>query len=285
MAEAADRAVDWAVRSAVRAVMALPYERRVPAFAAFVRRVAGPLAGFRRREMDNLLLIHPDWTAARRRALAEAALDSIGRYAIETYSHADVFARVAGQPILGGGLPHLQRAAAEGRPVLLVSGHFGNVDVVRYALVQRGHAVGAFYRASNNRFINRHYYAATTAVSGPFFAKGRRGLLALARHLRGGGMTSLLFDVRDPTGIPLPFLGRPAMTPTTPALLALRTGALVLPHFGVRRADGLTHDLHLEEPVAHGTPRDMMAEMTARLEARMATDPAQWMWIHRRWKA
>jgi KDO2-lipid IV(A) lauroyltransferase len=281
---ATDRLVDLALRGAIGAAIALPYPRRVAFFGGLARRVAGPLAGYRRRALHNLALIHPDWPEARRRAVAEEVLDNFGRTLIENYSWRELGARLAGTPVTGGGLPHLEEARARGRPVVFVTGHFGNHEAPRHALTHLGYRIGGLYREMGNAFVNAHYAGTMASVSGPVFAKGRKGTLGFVRHLAGGGMATILFDLHDRAGVAIPFLGRPALTATTAANLALRYDALLLPYWGIRRPDGLGFDVVLEEPIPHGTPLAMMEDATRRLEARVRAHPGQWFWVHRRWK-
>ena len=66
--------------------------------------------------------------------------------------------------------------------------------------------------------------------------------------------------------------------------IALKTGALFVPFFGIRQPDGQSFNAVFEAPIPHGDPVEMMKEATRRLEARIAADPGQWFWIHRRWK-
>jgi KDO2-lipid IV(A) lauroyltransferase len=80
------------------------------------------------------------------------------------------------------------------------------------------------------------------------------------------------------------FMGQPAPTLTSAADIALRTGALLVPFFGVRKPDGVGFDVIFEAPVAHSDPVEMMRDVTRRLEARIRDHPEQWFWIHRRWK-
>jgi len=112
---------DWVISTviilAVRLVGLLPYRLRVPAGGWMVSAVAAPLIGYRQRIRDNLAMM---------------------------------FKRIAGAaPVTGGGFEALEAARAAGRPVILVSGHFGNYDAVRSALIQRGFKVGGLYRAMN----------------------------------------------------------------------------------------------------------------------------------------
>ena len=280
----ADRLVDLALRGTIGAAMAMPYARRVAFFGAVARRIAGPLVGYRARALRNLAMIHPDWSEGRRRAVADETLDNFGRTLIENYSWRELGQRLAGTPLTGGGLPHLEEARARGRPVLFVTGHFGNHEAPRHVLTRLGHRVGGLYREMDNTYVNAHYAATMAEVSGPVFPKGRRGTLGFVRHLAGGGMATILFDLHDRDGTPIPFLGCPALTATTAADLALRYDALLMPYWGIRQPDGLSFDAVLEEPISHGTPLGMMEEATRRLEARVEAHPGQWFWVHRRWK-
>jgi len=278
-----DWIADKALRGLIGALRLLPYAGRVRFMGWLMRRVVGPLAGYRARARGNLAETFPDWPEARRRTVADAALDNFGRTVIENYSGAEMAARLAGTTPEGEGLAALAQARAEGRPVIFVTGHFGNYEAPRHLLTARGYDIGAIYRAMGNTYFNDHYVRTLEQVSGPVFERGR-GTAGFVRHLRGGGMAVILFDVHDTNGVPVDFLGRPAMTTTSPADLALRYGAVVIPYFGIRRPDGLGFDIRVEAPIPSGDPVAMMRAMTERLEARIAEHPGQWFWVHRRWK-
>jgi KDO2-lipid IV(A) lauroyltransferase len=280
----ADRLVDLALRGAIGAALAMPYPRRVAFFGGVARRIAGPLAGYRTRALQNLALIHPDWPETRRRTVADEVLDNFGRTLIENYSWRELGERLARTPLTGGGLPHLEEARAQGRPVIFVTGHFGNHEAPRHVLTRMGYQIAGLYREMDNPFVNAHYAATMAEVSGAVFPKGRRGTLGFVRHLARGGLATILFDLHDRDGVTIPFLSRPALTATTAADLALRYDALLLPYWGIRQRDGLSFDTVLEEPIPHATPLAMMEEATRRLEARVADHQGQWFWVHRRWK-
>ncbi|TNC52831.1 lauroyl acyltransferase [Rubellimicrobium rubrum] len=279
-----DRIVDAALRGAIRTALALPYARRVAFMGAIARGVAGPVAGYRARALSNLASIHPDWPEARRRVIARDVLDNFGRTLIENYSWREFGARLAQTPIEGGGLPHLEAARAEGRPVIFVTGHFGNHEAPRHALTGRGYQIGGLYRPANNPLVNAHYASTMTDVSGPVFPKGRKGTMGFVRHIAAGGMATILFDLHARDGVPIPFLGRPALTATTAADLALRYDALLVPYWGIRQPDGLSFQIVVEEPIPPSSPRAMMEDATRRLEIRVTAHPEQWFWVHRRWK-
>ncbi len=275
---------DRASRALISGLLHLPYPLRLSAMALLMRRIVAPLAGYRRRAMAHLAHVHPDMSLSAKRLIAEAVADNVGRTFIENYSGGDFAKRIAKMPVTGPGLAQIEKAKRDGRPVLFVTGHIGNHEAPRVALVGRGFAIGGLYRPMANPFFNAHYAATMTRISGPVFAQGRRGTTGFARHLKRGGMGTLLFDIWDRGGAVVPFLGQPAPTSLSAAELALRFDALLVPYFGLRRPDGVSFDIVIEEPIPHGDPVAMTREMTARLEARIADDPGQWFWFHRRWK-
>jgi len=279
-----DWITDRILRGVIGMALSLPYARRVRLMGAVTRRVIGPLAGYNRRALTHLGMIYPDMPPAQRRRIAEGVLDNTGRTLIENYSNRDLGARLAGRPVTGTGLSAVAQARADGRPVIFVTAHFGNYEAPRHVLTALGYSVGGIYRAMNNPFFNAHYVRTMTEVSGPVFAKGRRGTMGFARFLKGGGMATILFDIHDRGGELIDFLGKPAPTSLSAATLALKFDALLVPYFGIRQPDGLSFEIAIEAPIAHGDPLSMTQEMTRRLEARIAANPEQWFWVHRRWK-
>lgn len=280
--------IDWlankALQGLIRGALALPYETRVPFMGRVLRQAIGPLSGYRKRAFDNLTMIYPNMTQTQRAKIAGAVCDNFGRTLIENYSWQDLGARLAKTRISGFGMPHLLAARARNQPVIFVTGHFGNHEAPRHALTAQGCVIGGLYRPMRNPYVNAHYKSTMTSWGGPVFEQGRRGTAGFARHLKDGGMATLLFDVASAAGTALPFLGQPAMTSTSAADLALRFDALVLPYFGVRQDNGLDFDVFLETPIPHDDPLVMMTAMTQRLEERIASAPEQWFWVHRRWK-
>lgn len=280
----ADRLVDRVLRGLIGAALRLPYERRVAFMGALVRRGIGPLFGYRKRAISNLAMVYPEMPADERRRLADAVCDNFGRTLIENYSWADFDDRLSTVEATGAGLSAIVEAKAAGRPVIFVTGHFGNHEAPRHVLTQLGYDIGGLYRPMTNAYFNDHYAKTMTAWGGPVFAQGRRGTTGFVRHLKEGGMGTLLFDVSARDGVMLDFMGKPASTMTSAADMALKLDALVVPYFGIRRADGYDFDVVVQAPIAHADPVTMMQEMTDRLSAMVAAHPEQWFWVHRRWK-
>ncbi|WP_191090117.1 lysophospholipid acyltransferase family protein [Histidinibacterium aquaticum] len=265
----------------------LPYAWRVHGMGWLATRVIGPLAGYRRRALTNLEMVWPGMPGPERRRLADETLDNFGRTVIENFCHADFAAHLArtGTRVEGPGLPALDAARAEGRPVLFAAAHFGNHEAPRHAFAAQGTAVGGIYRPLSNPYIDRDYRETLNAIGAETFPQGREGTARFARYLRNGGWGILYYDIHQPRGDKLEFMGLPARTSTSAAKLALKHGAALVPVFAVRQPDGLSFRVIVEEPIAPGDPMEMTEALHARLEARIAETPAQWMWIHRRWKS
>jgi KDO2-lipid IV(A) lauroyltransferase len=279
---------DWILNRILRAMigvaMALPYATRVRFFGALAEKFIAPLTGRKKRAITHLELVWPEMDPSEHRRIANTVCNNIGRTFIENYSDADFAANLTDAEIIGDGLDALTAAKDQGRPVLFVTGHFGNHEAPRRALAQRGYTIGGLYRPMTNPYINAHYEATMLHMSGQVFPQGRRGTMGFVRMLKDGGMGTLLFDVRDNKSPRIPFMGHPASTATSVADIALKVNALVVPYFGIRQPDGISFKVAVETPIDHSTPDQMMAEITARLEARIHENPEQWFWIHRRWK-
>jgi Kdo2-lipid IVA lauroyltransferase/acyltransferase len=268
----------------IRSALMLPYTLRVRMMGAVVANVIGPLAGYRRRALDNLALIWPDMPQSERAQIASKCLNNVGRTLIENYSARDFPARMAKNALTGEGKAALDAAIEIGQPVILVTGHYGNYEATRAALAARGLKIGGLYKNMRNPYFNAHYVKTMEAFGGPVFAQGRRGTSGFVRHLKDGGQLVLLFDQHVAHAPLFDFLGKPAKTATSAADLALRYNAVMIPFYGIRKSDGLSFEMVLEAPVPHTDGRTMTQHVTDSLAARIENDPTQWFWIHRRWK-
>jgi Kdo2-lipid IVA lauroyltransferase/acyltransferase len=268
-------------RGLIGVSLALPYRLRVPLMGWFLRRLVGPYAGYSKRACENLALIWPDMPLEKRSQIAAQSLDNAGRTLIENYSKAFT-ARQARLTPTGPGLAALDAAKAAGRPVILVSGHFGNYEAARACLVARGFTVGGLYRPMTNPYFNAHYIRTMEAFGGPVFPQGRAGTAGFVKHLKAGGLLVLLFDQRA-AGEDIDFLGRPAKTALSAAELALRYNADLIPFYATRQPDGLSFAVEMEAPIAKASALEMTTALSQSLEARVRTHPEQWFWVHRRW--
>ena len=189
----------------------------------------------------------------------------------------------------------LARALERGKGALILTGHFGNFEVATIAGLRHfPHMRGRFHfirRAIRPRWldalVNRRFR------QGGFGVLGKRGSLdAILERLGAGDLVVFPFDqhASPPDGIAVDFFGHPAGTFKSLAIMALATGAPVVPASSWREHDG-SHVLRFEEPlpliecdkVSEEIRRNTRA-YNATLEVLVLRHPEQWFWVHRRWK-
>ncbi len=280
----AARAGALAARALIATLGMLPYSTRLATAGWIASRIVSPLAGYPRRIRENLAQVRPDLSPSEVAQIIRAVPDNFGRTIAELFSPADFVARIQSLTIEGKGLAALEQARAEGRPSMLVSGHFGNYDAGRAAVIAQGFRVGALYRPLNNHAFNAAYVATISAIGTPLFERGRRGMAEMIRFLKDGGTLAVLIDQHMGHGAPLKFFGRNAYTATSMAEIALKYGAIIVPFYGIRQPDGVSFRVVLEAPLAQDTPAAMTQALNDSLEAQVRAHMGQWNWMHRRWK-
>ena len=278
-----DRITNGVATGLIGLSRALPYETRVRFMGWAMSRVIAPLAGYRARIRENLARACPELSPKDVAVLVRAVPDNMGRTLAEIYSGPQFVERMKNLPLAGPGMDALNAARDEGRPAVIVTGHFGNYDAPRAALIAHGYKLAALYRPMNNAAFNEHYVAAMNEI-GPVYPRGRQGLTRLIRHLRDGGIAEFLVDQYMYNGADLTFFGHTARTALSAAELALKYDAVLVPMYGVRQANGLDFDLVFEAPIPPSNPETMTQALNDSLEAITRKHMDQWMWSHRRWK-
>lgn len=272
------------IRATIGLFRLIPYRWRVPAVGWLASRVLAPAAGFHRRVRNNLKLVMPELGEEDIRRLCVEVSDNAGRMIIEYYSTGPFKARARAAPLSGPGLDALAEARAAGRPVIIVTAHFGNYEAARARMIAEGLTIGGLYRRMANPYFNDHYTAAMRAIGEPIFEQGRRGMMELVKHLKGGGIVGILNDLHAHGGAELRFFGKPAVTSLVMAELALKYDALVLPIYAIRQPNGLDFEVQVHEPIPHTDAETMTQAVNDGLEALVRQHMGQWFWVHRRWK-
>jgi KDO2-lipid IV(A) lauroyltransferase len=188
------------------------------------------------------------------------------------------------------GLEHIRAAYARGRGVLLFSGHYGHWELIALMQGHLGLPLALVARPLDNPRLERLLFALRTG-SGNRVIHKRRAVREMLRTLHDGSGVAIVLD-QDARGdgVFVPFFGRLASTTPTLALLALRSGAAVVPTYSLPRPDrswDVVYEPALPIRPSGDTPADVLritAACTARIESWIRERPELWLWMHRRWK-
>ena len=271
-------------RTVIGTALLLPYRSRLRFMGWFVSRIAGPVIGWNGKARDNLRLSMPELSAEERERIVRRVVDNAARALIEIYSGQEFLDRTVSAQRVGPGVAALEKAMASDRPIIFITAHLGNYDVVRGGLAREGRQMAAIYRPMRNKAFNAHYVNAISKIAEPVFPIGATGMKGVIRHLKSGGSVGILGDVTRSQAPVLTFFGRPTKTPVSAAEWALKYDALLIPVFGLRKPDGLNFEIRVEEPIPRGAPEEMLQAFNDRLEALIRSDPGQWFWIQSRWR-
>ncbi|WP_170382703.1 lysophospholipid acyltransferase family protein [Ruegeria atlantica] len=273
------------LKGLIGAMRLLPYERRIATMGAIVRGVA-PLVGFTKRVQRNLKLTCPDLPNSEVKRICRAVPDNAGRAIMEHFSPEDFTKRQAKAKVSGSGIAAFDAAVAEGRPVMMITAHFGHYLAARIALQNRsGQPIGCLYRRMANPYFNDMYVEAFYKTGAPMFEQGRRGMVEMVRSLKKGGIIAIVSDLHAHGGEELTFFGKPAVTSVLNAELAIKYKAVLIPCYAIRQPNGIDFEIVLHDPVPHTDPTTMTQFTNDDLEAIVRQHMGQWFWIHRRWKA
>lgn len=193
--------------------------------------------------------------------------------------------------ITGG--EHIPAWQPTGQPqnCILAIGHFGNFELyTRITEVAPGYRGASTYRGLRQPGLNR-LLLSLRQRSGCLFFERRADARALRSAMSGSGLLlGLLADQHAGAGgLRLPFLGRECSSSAAPAVLALRYGCPLHPAICYRTGPARWR-IEIGDRIAtdeHGQPRskeDITRDVNRALEAAVRRDPANWFWVHDRWK-
>jgi KDO2-lipid IV(A) lauroyltransferase len=260
------------------------FDRRAQAFGGLVGLLVRffPLA--RRRVEAELRRVYPDMPRRERLDLCRNMGRNMGRTLYEILHCSEFQTLHHRNTVSGPGLEALQKAHAEGKGAIIVSGHFGQWEAVRSTLKSLGLETGAVYRPQTNRHYERRLYSGIAAGGQPILATGKIGTRALVRHVQSGGFIAILLDEKYPDGERLPFLGQPALTALVAAQLAIKYDVPLVPAFGTRMEDGTKFSVEFDSPIPATDSITMTQAFNDNLSARILANPDQWYWLLGRWK-
>jgi len=258
------------------------------AFGGWLGRTVGPLSGAHKVATRNLKLAFPDKDEAWRAAMLQAQWDGLGR----TFAEFPLMDRIL--PSTGRvevvNQERLFQIAADKVPVVFVSGHLSNWEVMPAAIVDSGVVCEMTYRAANNPYVDERIKASRFRYGVRLFApKGGDGARELLEGMKQGKSVALMNDQKFNTGVEGLFFGHPVRTAPGPSRLAIRFGTVLQP-MSVQRVKGARFRAVVHDPIQLPNTGDRTADIEAGvklvnafMEERIRERPEEWFWVHRRW--
>jgi KDO2-lipid IV(A) lauroyltransferase len=261
-------------------------------FGEIIGKYFGPL--FRKKTIakKNILIAFPDLNENSINEMIERMWKNIGRIFGE-YIHINKFSIIDLKKIKIGfaNKNNFEILKKNNKPIVFFSGHFANFELMAKCLQELGFNIGAIYRPLNNIFLNpimefiRKKYICPIQIE-----KGSNGTKKLIKHISTNSPLALMIDQRLSSSIRVPFFNQPASTTTTPAQLAIKYDALLIPVF-LKRLEKTNFEFFIEEPLIINRTSDYDKDifnitqiMNKKIEEFIKKDPAHWLWSHDRWK-
>ena len=252
----------------------------------------GPL--FRKKTIakKNILIAFPNFNEKSINEMIDRMWKNIGRIFGE-YIHINKFSIIdnSKKKIVFTNRDDAEILKKNNKPIVFFSGHFANFELMAKCLQELGFDIGAIYRPLNNIFLNpimefiRKKYICPIQIE-----KGSNGTKKLIKHISNNNPLALMVDQRLSSSIRVPFFDQPATTTITPAQLAIKYDALLVPVF-LKRLEKTNFEFFIEEPLITNRTNDYDKDifnitqiMNIKIEEFIKRDPAHWLWSHDRWK-
>jgi KDO2-lipid IV(A) lauroyltransferase len=223
--------------------------------------------------------------------LARATFINLGRTVVETCRVPRIDRENFRRLIRIEGYERFLSAKARGRGVIYITAHLGSWELLPLASALMGEPLHIVARPLDNRFLDGAVNRLRASWGTTVVAK-KRAVQTVLGALHRGESVGMLIDqnITPREGVFVEFFGRPACTALAPALLALRTRAAVLPA-AIFRDGRDSHTVVIGEEVSVSRTGRLRPDLVANtaaftraIEGFIRREPAQWLWVHRRWK-
>ena len=181
----------------------------------------------------------------------------------------------------------LDEVKKNNEPVIFVSGHFNNFELMAMEIEKSGIELAAVYRPLNNFFINkimeriRKKYICKNQIK-----KGISGVKDLLLSFKKGSSIALMIDQRVSEGIKSEFFGKMALTTTMPAQFVRKFNCKIIPVY-IERIKETNFIIKFHEPIMYDKSASIeyiTRDLNSHLEKMIVKNPSQWIWSHNRWK-
>ena len=173
------------------------------------------------------------------------------------------------------------------KPVVFISGHFSNFELMAMQIEKAGIELSAIYRPLNNIFLNRimekirKKYICKNQIK-----KGIAGTRELIKFQRNNYSIALIIDQRVSEGEKVNFFNQEAYTTTIPAQLEKKFDMPIVPIF-IERVNDTNFKIKISKPVnflKSDSIKDITSKLNVIIEEMIFKNPTQWIWSHNRWK-
>lgn len=228
----------------------------------------------------NLRIAFPEKTEAERRLILRKMWRHWGRFYAEMPHATTLFKQAS-----FSGLENLKQAHQNQTGGFVCSAHLGNWELAVSQPLFDDFYLNPVYRRANNPWLDKLMFQRRTGILIP---KGVAGARKMVQVLRNKGFIVMLCDQKLREGISVPLFGKPAMTPTAIAVMALKFRVPVIMARSIRQPDG-TFLMDVSKPLPLPETKDMtkavyeiMKTINGILENWIRETPEQWLWVHRR---
>ena len=182
---------------------------------------------------------------------------------------------------------NLNVAISKKKPLIFVSGHFANFELMSMEITKRNIKLATIYRPLNNIFLNpfmeilRKKFICKNQIK-----KGLNGVRDAIEYIKNDFSIALMIDQRVSEGEKINFYKKPALTTTLPAQLALKYKLSIVPVFIQRKSNSkfvLEFQNEIKSEDFHDK-LDLTQKLNEVLEKMVVRNPTQWIWTHNRWK-
>jgi len=181
----------------------------------------------------------------------------------------------------------LEKIKINKEPVIFISGHFNNFELMAMHIERSGINLAAIYRPLNNPFLNffiekiRKKYICKNQIK-----KGISGTKQLLSCYKNGSSIALMIDQRVTEGIKSNFFKHEAFTTTIPAQFTKKFNCKIVPIY-IERINDINFKLKIYNPLKYSTQdsiESITLDLNNLLEQMILKNPSQWIWSHNRWK-
>ena len=185
------------------------------------------------------------------------------------------------------GETNLNKIIEINKPVIFVSGHFANYELMSMEITKKKIKLATIYRPLNNFFLNPFMeFLRKKFVCKNQIRKGLNGVRDSIKFIKKGYSVALMIDQRVSEGEKIDFFGDPAFTTTLPAQLAIKHNLFIVPVF-IERIDKNKFKIEFKDfvdPSKYNNKIQLSKKLNQILEQMIINNPNQWIWTHNRWK-